>query len=140
MTVFKREPVGGRTFRLFPALLLALSGCSSGADETISPPPTFEGKVPELSRVAGPPPARDYANACGTCHDNGGYAVRVLADRLGPQSALIHRRNTLSPDTIRSVVRNGVGAMPAMSKLEVSDAELDGIIALLGKARMGSTS
>lgn len=78
--------------------------------------------------------ARSYADACATCHDRGGFAVRVLADRLGADAALIHQRNSLSPQVIRAVVRNGMGAMPAMSRIEVSDAELDSIIAHLMRA------
>lgn len=84
--------------------------------------------------------ARDYATACGTCHDNGGFAVRVLSDRLGPDRALITGRRDLTPAAIRAIVRNGFGAMPAMSKLEVSDQELEAIIAELGKARAGGAS
>jgi mono/diheme cytochrome c family protein len=90
--------------------------------------------------TASPPPARTYATACGTCHDNGGYAVRVLADRLGPERALIHRTNRLSPEAIRAIVRNGIGAMPAMSKLEVSDSELEAIVEQLGRARVPTTA
>jgi len=87
--------------------------------------------------AAQPAPAvtRTYANACASCHDNGGLAVKVLTDRLGTKAALIDRGNMLDAETIRFVVRHGVGAMPAMSKLEVSDAALAGIIAHLAKAR-----
>ena len=89
----------------------------------------------DTSRTPAEAPRRTYANACATCHDRGGFAVQVLRDRLGPQGAELHRRNSLDPDTIRMVVRHGMGAMPAMSRLEVSDAELDGIITELAKVR-----
>lgn len=119
------------------ALAVLIAGCSSERGDGVAPPPAAEGAVPQLSLVAGQPLDRTYANACGTCHDNGGFGVRVLADRLGAERALIHRTNDLHPDAIRAIVRNGMGAMPAMSKLEVSDAELDGIIVFLGKVRRG---
>jgi hypothetical protein len=59
--------------------------------------------------------------------------VRVLTDRLGRERALIHERTDLQPDAVRAIVRNGFGAMPAMSKLEVSDSDLATIAASLGK-------
>lgn len=83
-----------------------------------------------------PVPPRTYADACGVCHDNRGYGVQVLADRLGDDGALIHKRNMLEPDMIRMIVRQGLGAMPPMSKLEVSGPELDAIIAYLATARV----
>ena len=116
------------------ALACLAAACSPAASDSAPPPVALQGEVPQASLPQGTAPARTYANACGTCHDNGGYAVGVLADRLGPESALIHERNNLAPQTIRAVVRQGMGAMPAMSKIEVSDAELDEIIALLQNA------
>lgn len=85
--------------------------------------------------MAPAPATRDYASACGTCHDKGGFAVRVLTDRRGARHSLIHQRHNLPPEAIRTIVRNGMGAMPAMSRLEVSDAELTRIIAELEPAR-----
>lgn len=87
-----------------------------------------------LAQAAGqdqPPPARRYVDACGTCHANGGFGVRVLADRLGPEMALIHEGTRMPSEAIRIVVRQGLGHMPAMSKVEVSEEELDAIIAYL---------
>ena len=111
--------------------------CAALLAGAAAPPLSPAGKVPAASMARGIDTLRDYAHACGVCHDNGGFAVRVLADRLGPEHALIHKSNQLDPETIRAVVRHGVGAMPAISRLEVSDAELDAIIAELtaGKAR-----
>lgn len=117
------------------ALALLIAGCSSGQGESMPPPVAPEGAVPEASRAGDAAFERTYANACGTCHDNGGFGVRVLADRLSAERAMIHRSNDLEADAIRAIVRHGMGAMPAMSKLEVSDAELDTIIAYLGEAR-----
>lgn len=81
-----------------------------------------------------PPPPRTFANACASCHDGGGFGVVVLRDRVGADRAVLRRRTDLTAGLIRVAVRNGIGAMPAMSKLEVSDVELDGIIAELTRA------
>lgn len=81
------------------------------------------------------PPPRDYASACAACHANNGFAVQTLRARLGDAGALITGRDDLDDDYIRAAVRAGVGAMPPMSKAEVSDAELDAIIAELTRER-----
>lgn len=86
------------------------------------------------SPLPAPVVGRTYASACGPCHDHGGFAVRVLADRLGPGPALIHQGTKVPPEAIRAVVRHGLGAMPAMSRAEVTDAELEGIVAYLGRS------
>lgn len=117
------------------SLALLAAACSPESQGAVSPPLAASGPVPELSLASGAAAPRTYATACAACHDNGGYGVRVLADRLGPDNALVHEGNRLSPEAVRAIVRNGMGAMPAMSRLEVSDEELDGIIASLGPAR-----
>ena len=76
-----------------------------------------------------PPPPRTFANACATCHENAGLGSRILADRLGAEGASLRRSPALPAAYIRLVVRRGLGAMPAVSRIEVSDAELDAIIA-----------
>jgi len=126
--------------RIAPATVAAIASClivagCSGDGAAADPPVAPQGDVPPSVLAKASPPARTYQDACATCHDRGGFGVRVLADRLGPENALIHVRNDLAPETIRAIVRNGMGAMPAMSKGEVSDSELDGIIAFLGEAR-----
>jgi mono/diheme cytochrome c family protein len=62
--------------------------------------------------VAEAPLPRTYADACGSCHDNNGFGVQVLEDRLGPDRALLHQRSDLPAALIRVAVRNGIGAMP----------------------------
>lgn len=122
-----------RTIATSALLLLAAGGATAAA--RVEPPVTPLGDIPPAVLPEQAQPVRTYANACASCHDRGGFAVVVLRDRVGIDRALIHERNALSPELIRAVVRNGMGHMPAMSKLEVSDAELDAIIAELGQAR-----
>jgi mono/diheme cytochrome c family protein len=107
------------------AMALLLAGCAAPAARPTRPEALFASTAI---------PVRDYSDACGTCHDRGGFAVRVLTDRLGASQALIHQGTRLSPEAIRTIVRRGLGAMPAMSRIEVSDAELDRIVAYIGRA------
>ena len=100
------------------AMLALAAGCASapaGTRAASQAPP-------------GASPPRDYASACAPCHDRGGFGVRVLADRMGAAQSLLHTGTRLPPEAIRVVVRRGLGAMPAMSRAEVSDGELQAII------------
>lgn len=117
------------------ALGVLMVSCSSAQDEAVDPPVAPQGNLPQSALANEQQAARSYDEACGVCHDNNEFAVRVLADRLGPEKALIHKGHNLEPEAIRAIVRNGMGSMPAMSKLEVTDAELDSIIAYLGETR-----
>lgn len=76
---------------------------------------------------------RRFADACATCHENNGFGVQVLTARLGAERASLRRDSPLPPAYVRLVVRNGLGAMPAMSRIEITDAELDAIIAELAQ-------
>lgn len=73
-------------------------------------------------------PARSYEQACGACHIGSGYGVQRLTARLGKDKSILTTRTDLQRPYIRLVVRRGFQSMPAMSKVEVSDAELDAII------------
>jgi hypothetical protein len=55
----------------------------------------------------------------------------VLADRKGRDRSVLHEGATLPGAAIRAIVRNGLGHMPAMSKVDVSEKELDAIIVYL---------
>jgi len=92
------------------------------------------------STVLAPLPPRTYADVCATCHDRNGFAVQMLTARLGADRALLHRGTRLSPAAIKAIVRNGTGAMPAMSRIEVSDAELADIATWLASQRSPSAA
>jgi mono/diheme cytochrome c family protein len=83
------------------------------------------------SAAAAEPVRRDYAAACGSCHEGNGYGVQRLAERLGKDKARLTTRTDLQPAYIRTIVRRGLLAMPPMSKVEVSDTELDAIVRVL---------
>ena len=76
-------------------------------------------------------PTRAYQVACASCHENNGYGVQRLAARLGADKARLSTRTDLQPAYVRGVVRRGLLSMPPMSKVEVSDAELDAIVRML---------
>jgi mono/diheme cytochrome c family protein len=45
--------------------------------------------------------------------------------------AALEQRTDLSPATIRTIVRHGIKSMPASRKTEISDADLDALVAYL---------
>ena len=45
--------------------------------------------------------------------------------------AALEQRTDLSPATIRTIVRHGTKSMPASRKTEISDADLDALVAYL---------
>lgn len=51
----------------------------------------------------------------------------------GSVPAALEQRTDLTPDVVRSFVRNGLNAMPAFRKTEISDAELDALGAYLSR-------
>jgi mono/diheme cytochrome c family protein len=111
-----------------PAMLipvLASAGLAAAA---------FAESPAESTSASQPRPLRDYQSACASCHERQGFAVRILTDRVGADKALISKRRDLSPDFIRAVVRGGLGAMPPMSRIEISDVELSAIVSELTRS------
>jgi cytochrome c5 len=68
---------------------------------------------------------------CRKCHDDVGTGTFMLNRRLGKDKALLEARTDLAPVYIRHVVRNGVISMPWISRVEVTDEELDSIVRYL---------
>ena len=105
---------------LIAATVMVLAACTTGR---------VLAEQPATAPDAAPP--RIYLSACAPCHADGGFGTRVLADRIGPERAVLHQGTVLPAAAIRAIVRNGMGHMPAMSRVEVNDAELDAIAAYL---------
>jgi cytochrome c5 len=84
-----------------------------------------------LAADARPP---EYEKLCAKCHLEGGTGTFMLGRRLGKEKALLDRRDDLREEYIRHVVRNGVLSMPAITRVEVTDAELDAIVRFLTRA------
>jgi hypothetical protein len=51
-----------------------------------------------------------------------------------PENGLLANRKDLTASYVKSVVRNGKMAMPRLTQVDVTNAELDSIAAYLGKA------
>lgn len=84
---------------------------------------------------------------CGTCHGavapaqstfGGGALPGTAALALkyrGKLPAVLEERTDLSPAGVRAVVRGGLFGMPITRKTEVTDAELEDIVAYLTRGR-----
>jgi mono/diheme cytochrome c family protein len=80
-----------------------------------------------------------FSNRCGACHLAGGMGTNMLTkQRLAagqpPESGLLANRKDLTRTYVKAVVRRGKQAMPRLTRVEVTDAELDAIAGYLGKA------
>ena len=80
----------------------------------------------------------EYQNSCTVCHgpmpERPG--TRALAAKYkGSLPAMLEQRTDLQPDFIRMTVRNGISLMPPFRKTEVSDEQLDAIVAYLTRPR-----
>jgi cytochrome c5 len=68
---------------------------------------------------------------CAKCHAESGTGTFMLGHRLGNDQAMLERRTDLPPELIRYAVRNGIVSMPPLTRVEVTDAELDAIVRYL---------
>jgi mono/diheme cytochrome c family protein len=75
-----------------------------------------------------------FQNSCAVCHGPGPAhpGTRALAYKYrGKAPGLLEERADLAPDFIKYVVRHGVSVMPMFRKTELSDPDLDAIVAYL---------
>jgi mono/diheme cytochrome c family protein len=106
-------------------------------------PPMFpyqmRASLPAGDRQAGQKDGRVlFSNRCGACHLAGGMGTNLLtkervAAGAAPESALLANRTDLTVDFIKVVVRRGKLAMPRLTRVDVTDAELDAIAHYLAK-------
>ncbi|MBS0367044.1 MAG: cytochrome c [Proteobacteria bacterium] len=80
----------------------------------------------------------EYQNSCSVCHgpmpERPG--TRALAAKYkGSLPAMLEDRTDMQPEFIRYIVRNGISVMPPFRKTEVTDAQLDAIVAYLTRPR-----
>lgn len=138
--------------------LFALAACNRGKDQAEAPPQ--QQVAAKAGAPAGPPPppppyqmrpkapSGDRTTAsngeiafgvhCGYCHLTGGMGTNLLTKQRmmagePPEKGLLTNRTDLTPDYIKSVVRQGKNAMPAQTRVDITDAELDAVAAYLGK-------
>jgi mono/diheme cytochrome c family protein len=72
-----------------------------------------------------------FTHRCAMCHREGQTGTFILARRLGKEKSLLEQRTDLQPAYIRQVVRTGLVNMPRLSRVEMPDPDLDGVIAYL---------
>lgn len=77
------------------------------------------------------PPISDeavYVRECALCHGPMGTGTLMLARRLGQDNAVLEGRTNLTGPYVEYVVRHGLGSMPAITRVEVTDAQLQQIV------------
>ena len=116
---------------------LTLAGTALWAQEG----PRSATPAPVVKLVKADLPGRTvFEHQCAPCHGAGHGtdgapvlpAVAALQRRYGGDpSPLLELRPDIEADYVRLFVRNGVGAMPAFRKSELTDAQVDQIAAYL---------
>ena len=76
-----------------------------------------------------------FLSKCGYCHLEGGTGTMMLERRLGKGKALLGKRTDLPADYVKAVARNGINSMPTITRVEVTDAELDRIAAFIASKK-----
>jgi mono/diheme cytochrome c family protein len=105
------------------------------------PPYQVRAELPSGDRLAGGKNGEDlFSNRCGACHLAGGMGTNLLTKQMmvakrPPTDGLLANRKDLTADYVTSVVRMGKNAMPRLSKVDVTDAELASISTYLGKTK-----
>lgn len=136
------------------AILMTLAACKpadapkADAPKTAQaggppPPPPYQmrSEMPSGDRLSGGKDGADlFSNRCGSCHLAGGMGSNLLTKQrmaMGepPENGLLANRKDLTPDYVKTVVRMGKNAMPAQTKVDITDAELEAVAAYLGKAK-----
>ena len=124
------------------ALLAATAATALPPGPPPGPPPPYQMRpvAPTGDRLK---PTTDgktlFEVHCGYCHLVGGMGTNLLTKQrmtMGetPDKGLLANRTDLTAAYVKSVVRMGKGAMPAQTKVDVTEAELDAVSKYLGKA------
>ncbi|MDH7973653.1 cytochrome c [Sphingomonas sp. AR_OL41] len=123
----------------FAACLIAcLGGCKQAA-----PPPAGQSAPKPVSAMDTAMfgiDAKDEGEAlfgreCAFCHVGKTTGAFMLGRRLGKENADLTKRTDLQGDYVKAVVRNGLVNMPAFSRVEVTEPELDKIAAYLSRKK-----
>ena len=126
-----------RRFPLVAAAILALPALAQNVPQPAPvgrtvPLPATGAKVHAAN--AGPTDGHAlFGEKCAMCHGPGGMGTGLLARRMDPKIAELEKRTDLTPDYVKTAVRQGIGNMPWLSRGEVSDAQLSAIAAYLAK-------
>jgi mono/diheme cytochrome c family protein len=91
-------------------------------------------RTPVRAPIGAPAGYVQFQNSCAICHASGPAhpGTRALAYKYrGKEPGPLEQRTDLAPDFIKYTVRHGVSVMPVFRKTELSDADLDAIVAYL---------
>jgi cytochrome c5 len=103
------------------------------------PPYQMRAELSGGNRLSGGNGEALFSNRCGACHLAGGMGTNLVTKQMmmakrPPSDGLLANRADLTVSYVTSVVRQGKNAMPRLSKVDVTDAELKAIATYLGKA------
>jgi mono/diheme cytochrome c family protein len=104
------------------------------AGQEQKPPPKTAWTVSTTPSKGKPKGYVQYENYCSVCHGEGvgkPGTMALQAKYKGALPALLEKRTDLTPEMIRTYVRHGFSVMPIFRKTEISDADLDAIVAYL---------
>lgn len=75
-----------------------------------------------------------YNGSCVYCHGPNVWGTFTLGRRLGADHALLEQRTDLVGPYVKTVIRAGLGSMPAFRRTELTDADVDAIVDYLTRA------
>ena len=81
---------------------------------------------------------RLFEQKCALCHGAMGTGTMMLERRLGKDNALLAKRTDLQPEYVEAVLRNGIGSMPAITRVELTDAQRVQLTAFLTRNNPGA--
>ena len=76
-----------------------------------------------------------FTHKCGLCHAPGGTGAFMLGRRLGPERAVLADRRDLTAPFVAAAVRQGLGNMPRLTRVELTDEELAVLAAWLSRPK-----
>jgi cytochrome c5 len=108
--------------RLRPLLLAAVALAMARAIVYPGEPPAVDQPVDGM---------RLYRAKCGFCHLEMGTGTIMLGWRLGKDKALLEKRTDLDAKYVAAIARTGLKSMPPLTRVEVTDGELQAIASYL---------
>jgi len=131
--------MSARSLRHWSTILAALvaAGGVTGV-QAADAAPTIRWTPSTIATDGKPPGYGLFQNDCAVCHGEGPAkpGTRALkAKYSGKLPALLEERTDLTPALIKAVVRQGISVMPPFRKTEMSDADLEAIVAYLTRRR-----
>jgi mono/diheme cytochrome c family protein len=96
--------------------------------------PSFAADPPAALTLSQEQGRKLFNGSCVYCHGPNVWGTLTLGRRLGADHALLEQRTDLVGPYVKTVVRAGMGSMPAFRRTEVSDADVDAIVDYLTRA------